>query len=206
MIFDTHIRNGLQLVWGWQPYGGGYRSVAQSKQDDLCVISGLIRSGSWGYFGIVGGWCNPSQHVMFSCNNHEHVMRVDVYNNAHIYRADGTASHGWVSLDGIAYTTNGGNDISLYNGWGNYWNGWRPARWQRVGSICVLSGLMTPGGWSSHITNLPSSCRPRKRLVFGVNAGHYNTRIDVTPDGNVYYISHGRYGYVPLDGIRFIAQ
>ena len=80
-----------------------------------------------------------------------------------------------------------------------------PCAGKGIGRVCMLSGLIR-GSWRTHITTLPSGCRPRRRLIFGGNVHLWSARIDVLPDGRVFYITRrARWSWLSLDGIKFIA-
>jgi hypothetical protein len=206
--FDAQWYQSLWTYNSWSNYGHGYRGAMESKQDALCMISGLVSGWVWNWYGRVNGWCYPnSGQLIFNANNHENVVRMDVTSDGWLVRNGGSANHGWVSFDGMAWTQHGGNDLSLFNGWHNYWSGYRPGRYMRTGQICVLTGLLNNGNWwSGHITTLPTDCRPRRRLVFGVNNHNGMARVDVLPSGEVHYVANRQgHSWLPLDGIKFVA-
>lgn len=208
IIFDVNVQQGLNLVWGWQPYGWGYRQVSQNRQSDFCIVSGLIRSGSWGYFAYTRSDCNPSERLIFSANNHDTITRVDLLSNGYLLYSGGYTHHGWVSLDGITWVPgSGGSPLSLFNGWADYYSGYRQARFLRTGRVCALSGLIRSSSWAHHITTLPEGCRPRARVIFMGNVHMRSARIDVTREGQVLYVSHRmQWDWISLDNIKFIAQ
>jgi len=205
--FQTNRPRGVNLVWGWVPYGYGYRPVTQSKNGELCMISGLIRSGNWGYFAQMAPDCIPRDgRLIFSCDNHGLIVRVDVLQgNGYLVRSGGYANHGWVSLDGIAFTQYGGNTLNLNGGWVNYANGYRGASWTKTGPICVVSGLIRSSSWPASVATLPAECRPKKPMIFGGNVHMKSAVIEVHPSGEVRVRpdTKAQWDWLSLDGVKF---
>jgi len=208
--FALNIGPSIRLVNDWQPFGGSYRTPSLWVKDGLCMASGIIRGGKWGNFVLLPEECTPMQRLVFSSNNHEKITRMDVLTaemGAFIARAGGFARHGWVSLDGMAWTQNGGQAIEPSAPWKNYGGAYQPLRWERIGRLCVVSGLVTSTDWKDHIVRLPDGCRPEKRTVFGVNVHMSSARVDVLPDGRVFYLN-GKldWDWLSLSGIKFIVK
>lgn len=206
IYYPVNIDRSIELLSGWVNYGHGYRATTVTKKDGLCMVSGLIRNGGWGYFGRVPSDCYPDGRLIFSGNNHAGVTRIDVLNNGYLLYSGGSADHGWVNLDGIAFVPgSGGSNLNLVNGWSNYDNSYRQARYARAGRVCSVSGLIRTGSWATTIAILPSDCRPPRRLIFGCNVHTRNARVDVLPDGQIQYIN-GRQGWdwLSLDTITFV--
>lgn len=209
ITFDTHIARYLNLGWHWRPYGHSYRRAAETQVNGLCIVSGLIRSGSWNYFARTTHSCFPGQQLIFSGNNHHHQTRVDVRADGYVFRNGGWHSHHWVSLDGIVYARRHHRHLPVYSGWRNYpWGNYRPLGMARIGHLCLISGLLHAAhGWRGHLTTLPRGCRPSRRLIFGANNHQYNARVDVLPNGQVHYINRGgRHGWLSLSNIHFVAR
>jgi len=207
MWFTTNRPRGVNLIWGWVPYGYGYRTVTQAKNGELCTLSGLIRSGNWGYFAQMAPDCIPRDgRLIFTANNHETITRVDILQgNGLVLRSGGYANHGWVSLDGIAFTQYGGQQLNLHSGWGHYDNGYRRGSFTKTGPICVVSGLIRSGNWPDVITVLPSECRPSKPLIFGGNVHMKSAVIEVHPSGEIRVRRNTKdqWDWLSLDGIKF---
>jgi len=195
--------DGLALRNGWVNYGG-YRGARVGRVGDLCVVSGLIKSGGWGTLALLPQGCRPSGRLIFNLNNHTKTARVDVQPSGEILWVAGGKDHGWISLDGIVFKPGAGGDgIPLRNGWVNYGGGYRGARVARVGDLCVASGLIKSGGWGT-LALLPQKCRPSGRLIFNLN-NHANTaRVDVQPSGEILWVAGGKdHSWISLDGIVF---
>jgi len=195
------------LTNGWTVYGGGWRAPQINKFAGVCSLSGLAR-GQWdasiGQLNM--GECNPDGgQLIFSGNNHEGIARLDVTQNGEIKFLGGGRRYDWVSLDGMLWSPPGGENLPLLNGWSNFEQGWRIAKFHKLGRLCVVSGLIKSDAWNQQIATLPDNCRPKKRLVFGVNVQDANARVDVTQDGQILYVyGKGQYNWMALDGIKFI--
>lgn len=208
----------LALVSNWRPYGGSFRapgSAAQSGRGGrICTVSGIIRGGRWGYLARVAeGACYPEHRLAFSVSNHVRITRVDLLSNGYMLRAGGGAYHGWVSLDGIVYPGKGSarRTLPLRAGWRHYdTRYWGPARYHRVGNVCMLTGLVrrTAGNLQSaaYVTQLPTGCRPATRLIFGANTHSYSARLDVMPNGLVLYYGGAAASWISLSNVNFIAR
>jgi len=210
MAFVVGADAEVEHLSGWLDYGNGYRATTISKISDVCVLSGLIRSGSWGKpFGRTPMECYPNQRLVFSLNNHEAVARVDIVTTGHFVWAAGARSHGWISLDGLIWcAADGGINLALASGWMNYGGEYRAARYCMVRNMCVVSGLIrNDGDWNQNptITVLPPPCRPTAREVFPVSVNINAARIDVFPNGKVMYINGKmNWPWLSLEGIRFV--
>ena len=108
----------------------------------------------------------------------------------------------------MVYGRNPGLYLKLENDWSNYGEGYRGASILKSGKICVLSGLIkNVRPWRGHVTILPKACRPSRRLVFGVNVHMRNARVDVLPDGRVFYITNReRWNWLSLSGLAFTVE
>jgi len=204
ITFTIDTQPSFNLMGGWVSYGGEYRPISLGKDNGFCIVSGIIKDGSWNYFGNVDKDCWPDYRLIFSGNNHENIARVDLLQNGYIQFLGGSSNHGWVSFDGMIYTKTGGMPLTLLNDWSNY-GYYRDAKYERVGNVCILSGLIkNVNGWSGHIATLPSECRPAKRLVFGGNVHVSNARVDILSDGAVVYVTGKKsWEWLSLSGIHF---
>ncbi|MDJ0861075.1 MAG: PASTA domain-containing protein [Gammaproteobacteria bacterium] len=176
----------------------------QTAGETLCVASGLIKKGGWALLADLPLDCSPAGRVIFNLNNHEQTARVDVKPSGEVFWVAGGKGHSWVSLDGVVLKPGeGGEDLALKNGWVDYGGGYRKARVARVGGLCVVSGLIKGGAWST-LAVLPQDCHPSRRLIFNLN-NHANTaRVDVLPSGEVIWVTGGKdHGWINLDGIVF---
>lgn len=202
--FSIDTNPEITLVSGWQNYGGDYRPVSLTKESGLCMLSGLIKGTNWGTLGRVDADCTPDAPLIFSANNHDGITRIDVQSNGYFNFAGGSANNGWVSLDGLVWTKTGGMPLSLLNNWINY-GGWRGAKYERLGDLCVLTGLIRNNGeWTSLISTLPAECRPTKRLTFGGNVHISSARVDILPDGALVYVTgKANWEWLSLSGIHF---
>jgi len=208
--FTVDRPRAVNLVLGWQPLGNKFRSVTQSKNGDLCMISGAISGGKWEYFADMAVDCIPQDgRPIFSVSNHDRITRVDVMEKTGLLiRQGGYANHGWLSLDGIAYTTRAGAAFPLSGDWLPYEFGYRAPTWKRVGPICVVSGAVRSQTWPEVVGTLPLDCRPDKKLIFGANVHMSNAVVEVFADGKIIYRkgTKQQWDWMSLEGIRFFAR
>ena len=207
--FSTAAEETLPLVNGWQAYGGDYGTPGYSKTPDGSVtISGLVMTnGAWGLIAQLPAGYRPSKRLIFNLNNHGSTARVDVLTDGSVHWIAGGRSHGWVSLSGINFSTAAEETLSLVNGWQAYGGDYGTPTYSKTseGSV-IISGLVRSGSWGL-IAQLPTECRPAKRLIFNLN-NHANTaRVDVTTSGQVIWVTGGRsHGWLSLSGIQFMTE
>jgi len=162
IVYSTNGNALLPLRNGWSHYSGtsGYWSPAEySCADGLVVLSGLVRGSEWGNIGTLPPGCRPKQALIFTANNHDKQARVNVYADGLIRWGDGGKRHGWLSLSGIVFATNGLKLMPLSNGW-KYYNGartsgfWAPAQVASVRGLTVAQGLIKAGGWGGKLAKI----------------------------------------------------
>jgi len=114
----------------------------------------------------------------------------------------------------LGYTDTAWVPISLQNSWGNYANGYAPARYRQLSSGLVLvQGLITrptdPGN-GTVIAQLPSGVWPTGNIIFSQPAGGGIARIDVTDSGVFLWYggltTGANTGWASLSGIQFYAD
>jgi len=122
---------------------------------------------------------------------------------------------GWVSLDGVVFSTAptglGWVTMSLGSGWINESSDAQGGEYLLDGYGMVwLRGMVTSSGTQWTQTNggvifvLPVGYRPSARLTFPIWTELAANRIDVFPTGEVWMSTTGN-GWVTLSGIRFYA-
>merc|ERR1712139_136568 len=151
IMFATDNGKGLAVHSRWRNYGHSYGSATVSKQGNLCLVSGLVRSGHWRHTMVtLPSECRPRHRMIFNMNNHAKTARVDVLTNGHVKWVAGGHDHHWISITGIVIHTSSsakssGNHkpkrLGLHHGWRNYGHGYGPASSILNGAICTVSGL-----------------------------------------------------------------
>jgi hypothetical protein len=196
---------GLSLSNGWAPYGHGYEAPSTTKSGDLCVVSGLIkRSGMKNPLLTLPSDCRPNKRVIFNLNNHEGTLRVDVLPNGQVHYVTGTYRHSWLNLDGINFAVANRHTLPLRSSWRAYGGSYGTPTYTKTGSVCEVEGLLRGGSWSGHLAELPSNCRPKKRLIFNMNNHAKTCRVDVHTNGRIQWHAGGRdHHWVSLGGMIF---
>jgi hypothetical protein len=106
IMFATDAGRALPLANRWANYGGSYGSATVTKQQNLCLVSGLVRSGHWGHAMVtLPTDCRAGGRLIFNMNNHGKTARVDVLSNGQVIWVAGGKDHHWISLTGIVIPT-----------------------------------------------------------------------------------------------------
>jgi hypothetical protein len=108
--------SGLGLGGGWTDYGHSYQGASIYKQGDFCMVSGLVKTSSWGAIAELPDNCRPTGRLAFNLNNNEYQSQVDVLPNGQVLWMAGGKSHGWLSLSGIAFSTTAGTPLATASG------------------------------------------------------------------------------------------
>ena len=196
------------LKSSWVPYGGGtyWEAPSYTLVDGECLLQGLIQKGSWGHIATLPAECRPYKRLIFNLNNHQYTSRVDVLPDGRVYWVAGGKSHGWLSLTGISFVAVPRYAVTLSDQWQPYGYDYGTPTWKVQDQLCEVAGLIYGSKWG-HLATLPSECRPRERIIFNVNNHQYTTRVDVLPDGGVYWVAGGKsHGWLSLTGIKFVTN
>ncbi|CAL6288116.1 unnamed protein product [Bathycoccus prasinos] len=196
------------LKSSWVPYGGGtyWEAPSYTLVDGECLLQGLIQKGSWGHIATLPAECRPYKRLIFNLNNHQYTSRVDVLPDGRVYWVAGGRSHGWLSLTGISFVAVPRYAVTLSDQWQPYGYDYGTPTWKVQDQVCEVSGLIYGSKWG-HLATLPSECRPRERIIFNVNNHQYTTRVDVLPDGGVYWVAGGKsHSWLSLTGIKFVTN
>ena len=95
--------------------------------------------------------------------------------------------------------------LNLTGSWKHYGGAFGNATMTVANGICVVDGLIKHSGWNSSLAQLPTNCRPTKRLVFNLNNHAKICRVDVFPSGAVTWMSGGKdHAWISLSGISFV--
>ena len=86
-------------------YGKAYGAATCQTRGGLVVVQGLVTAKAWGHIATLPAGMRPDKQLIFSLNNHEQSVRVDVRTNGeiHFVAAPGAVSPGWISLTGITF-------------------------------------------------------------------------------------------------------
>ena len=192
-----------ELLHGARNYGGIWEDAYYSKINGECVLGGLISKGSSWEVAQLPSTCRPEKALMFNVNNHQCTMRLDIYTDGKIKAITG-GCHAWVSLSGVSFipkdskSSSSAFASSLKSGWVPSGSFWEAPSYTLVDGECLVQGFIHGGSWG-HIATLPVECRPYKRLIFNLNNHQYTSRVDVLPDGRVYWVGGGRsHGWLSL--------
>ena len=198
--------NALSLTNRWAAYGGSYGTPSVTVTGKICIVDGLVKSGGWGRIAQLPSNCRPNKRLIFNLNNHAKTARVDVLPSGEITWVAGGKDHSWVSLSGIAFPVGKLDHIALAltNRWSAYGGSYGSPSVTVKGNICIVDGLVKSGLWGT-IAQLPSNCRPNKRLIFNLNNHAKTARVDVLPSGQITWVTGGKdHSWISLSGIAFV--
>lgn len=201
----------------WTHYKKGYRKASTGINDGVVSLNGLIRlrtadqgGGRRDYnepIDTLPPELRPDKRLVFNVNSHEVPSRIDILPNGRVMWTAGNKAHGWVSLDNISYPVKGVKPLKLNSGCKRYSSSsFRVPSYHRSGNTVMLSGLINcKFNAKRHIATLPAGHRPAKILVFSTNAHTQSARINVLPNGKVWWIAGGggTHNWVSLDGVVF---
>jgi hypothetical protein len=202
--FATGAHKNLPYASRWRAYGHGYGGATYSKQGPICVVEGLIKHGHWRHpMVILPKDCRPKKRLIFNQNNHRRTARVDVQTNGKVTWHAGGHSHHWISLGGMMFATDEGRALPLRTHWQAYGHGYgNTISVTKVGKLCLVSGLLRGRYWGHSMAVLPNDCRPSGRLIFNMNNHQYTARVDVLPDGRIFWQGGGHHhGWVSVSGM-----
>ena len=206
--FAARPSHAVVLSDYWQPYGWDYGLTTYTVQDNVCEVQGLIRGNHWGVLATLPAECRPKGRQIFNLNNHQYTSRVDVLPNGEIHWVTGGASHSWLSLTGITFTTTNGptTQLSYVNGYARYNNEYEMPYYSKINGECVLGGLIGGGNGNNDVAVLPESCRPKQSLIFNVNNHQCTQRLTIRPNGMITRESNVCHQWVSLGGVTFPAN
>jgi len=202
----TEVSQALNIGSGWSDYGHAYEGATVRLRDGMCSVQALVAGAAWNQrVATLPSVCRPDGRLIFTASNDDNPARVDVLPDGEVKWMEGSTAHSWISLSNIAFAPgSGGWPLTLENGWVNYGAGYSPAVYKLKGSLCVLSGLIANGAWTT-FTTLPEECRPKGgALIFSASNGANDVRINVAPSGLVQYGGgHTGSAWQTLTGIIF---
>jgi hypothetical protein len=99
----TSAGQPLPLINKWVNYKEVYGDAFVTKINGMVILSGLVRNGGWGDIATLPEGFRPSHRLVFSVNNNENSLRVDVLPDGRIQYVAGTHLMIWIPLDGISF-------------------------------------------------------------------------------------------------------
>ena len=204
----------LGLAGGCSKHSKMYRDPSYSQSGKTVMLSGLLKckiGTKARLLATLPKGARPSKRLIFNANAHEASARVDIRKNGRIeWTSGGGKKHGWVSLDGLVFSTAKAKGVKFKKGCKNYGGAYGGAAARLENGVVRLSGLVKCdlGGKARHLLTLPAGYRPKARLIFDAMGTYKSMRVDVHPDGKVEYITGGKLWkisskWVSLDGIAF---
>jgi hypothetical protein len=221
MSEDTSRSLVLTGAWEGLPETTGYGSPSLTIADGLCAVQGVAKclDGTCQWAEAVTKLpqeCMPTKSLMFNGNNHDSTSRVDVKKDGSVKWMAGANKHKFVGLSGIVFAPlqTMPSKIDLKEHWASYGAEFGDPSFIVKGGLCCLEGAIKaeerqfdgtrPA--AEVIAQLPSTCRPSKRLIFNANSDNAISRIDILPSGQVMWANGmSKNPVVSLAGIVFSA-
>lgn len=209
--FPTQIDGTLTHGPGVSNYGSGYENASYTREGSTVLVSGLVKkSGGFGPGDVIATLPvgqRPAKQLIFNQNQHTAHARIDIHPNGNIVYVTGTSPYSWISLSGMSFSVGGASPVSLASGISNYGGAYESAMSRREGDTVVVNGLIrsTSGAMNGRVlATLPVGHRPPKTLIFTLNTHATTARIDVHPNGNIYFnTGSAPYDWVSLSGLTF---
>lgn len=191
----VHTQEGgwiaLELINGWQNYGGGFAEASWKKMPDGRVYIRGVVTGTDGTAAIAN---LPEEitpvyrHIASVVGSANHPQRLDVFETGTLGPISGLAvTTAWISLSICYYPDdNGWTDFPLQSGWVNYDSGTHePAQYKKFpGGVVAVRGLIKDGA-SGYIGTLPSGYRPLTTLIRGQMQSNAEMRTDISKSGSI---------------------
>lgn len=185
IVFHPKVGTNVNLRNGWSAYGYGWKEPTFKVTKGLCLLSGLVRGSRVGLVAQLPGSCRPSAGQSFHTSNHNYPIRLDVFADGRVYMPWGN-HHGWISLDGIKFVTDGGDGdanvvvkdapvqskaLALNAGVSGHGDGFGAPLYHKWGALCFASGLakVENGQLQRTYAVLPEECRPAGQIAINQN-------------------------------------
>jgi len=198
----------VPLLNSWVDYDANFAPATYKVVGGLCILSGLIKGGSWGQFGTLPEECRPQHRRVFNMNMEDATMRVDVAPDGWVGYVAGSTALQHASLSGIVFSVDDDQTFPLKLGssvW-DYGGGYSSPTYSIVDGLCIMEGLISYSSMTSYQTlaYLPVECWPIRALSFSVNQQDTAPRVQVFPNGEVQHVGGASSsGWLSLSGIAF---
>ena len=223
LAFSLKAGTALAPRNGWTAYGGGHPAPAAIRDGNVVMLAGLLKGEGPRNQPVaqLPPEMRPAARRIFHSGADQYSLRVDIDADGWLRVIAGQGT-GWITLSGIVFPAATAaapapaavvvpkpvaaaqrQPLQLVAGWTNYGDGYSPPTVAISGNLVVVSGLARAGTWG-HIATLPANARPPRHLIFNLNNHAYTTRVDVLPDGRLFWVAGGRdHGWLSLTGISF---
>jgi len=205
----------LKLRHRWTNYSFGAATVALQSIDSMVHFQGAMHTGGKNPFPfILPVAYRPPGDVYVKAD------LCNATNGRLLIEPDGTVTvesqKQWknakcfTSLDGISYAPQlaGATELTLINGWANYFSA-KPAAIKLVNGVVQFQGALFTSGPNPTPFMLPPGFRPSKKVYVPVDmCGSANGRIEFDPDGTTIVHAEKIFGdaqcFTSLEGVTFL--
>ena len=208
----------MSTLNGWVPYGAEFSDATYAVDNSGRVhVKGLVKNGNAADGTAIAMLPNAlwtSERNIIPNHNSGVTSFVGIESDGRIEASNTPASaNAYFSLQSMFYPSSykGWANMSLQNSWVNFGTSgstYTSAQYTKsADGLVSLRGFIKNGATSPYttiFTNLPAGYRPTQRIMFAASACGAFSRVDLTPDGNLYYVN-GCNGWLSFDGISFYA-
>jgi hypothetical protein len=218
ITYSIDLGDVLELTDDYVDYETGYRGASVTTEGDLVVISGLIETASgaadWAAGDVIAtlpAELAPEDELIFTLNQHDKSARVNILPSGDIVYGEGDSDYAWLSLSGISYSLDLGDDLELTDDFADYGGAYRPPSVTTDGDLVMISGLVKTASGSSEdwntgdvIATLPAELAPEGELIFTMNQHNKSARVNILPSGDIVFgEGDPDYGWLSLSGMTF---
>jgi hypothetical protein len=200
----------LNMFNHWYNYNRDFINPEVRYYNGIVLIQGLVNAGKDTTIGFLQELYRPTNRLIFNCNNHDNISRVDIDIDGRIQWIAGSRSYGWVSLSGILYVnmpsklTNTkliqldpsiiikknivANDKKYIMGNDESYNHYEVPMVSEIDGIIIIQGLVRKNNKNNNFNvlgKLPQNYQPTYKMIFNCNSHENTARIDIDPNGNI---------------------
>jgi len=215
----SYTRTSPTLLNSWVNYSaapGGY-AFATYAQDSTgrVVMQGLIKNGTntngTDIFTLPAGLAPPQTMIMTTVSSGPAVAALNLSASPSLLESRGQGSNSYLTLT-MSYLPASASvtwsNLTLKNSWVNYGGSFSTAQYTKTSDNVVhLKGLVKSGVTTSGtvVGTLPAGFLPKQRIVGTASVNGAMTRLDINPNGDIYFYGSNN-TFLSLDGISFVAE
>jgi hypothetical protein len=200
----------LNIFNYWYNYNRGFLNPEVRYYNGIVLLQGIVNAGKDTTIGFLQELYRPTSRLIFNCNNHDNISRVDIDLDGRIQWIAGSRSYGWVSLSGILYVnmpsklTNTkliqldssiiikknivANDKAYIMGNDQSYDHYESPIVSEIDGIIIIQGLVRKNNRNNNfniIGKLPSNYQPTHKMIFNCNSHENTARVDIDNNGNI---------------------
>jgi hypothetical protein len=200
----------LNMFNYWYNYNRDFVTPEIRYYNGIVIMQGIVNAGKDNVIGFIQELYRPSNRLIFNCNNHNNISRIDIDSEGKIQFIAGSKNFSWVSLCGILYvnmpskltntklihldtsiviTKKIANDKNPYIiGNDQSYDIYETPIVSEIDGIIILQGLARKKDKMKKfniIGKLPQNYQPIHKMIFNCNSHENTARIDIDTFGNI---------------------